>query len=143
MSRCFVSNMHAAPCSSAGRKTLSTNGTSSSTTSSRRPVSTRAIGSSPSPPPSLTYFPTPGSGLRYEYGMFRQMIQDGWQRARPDNWLRRPDAWEVARPHDRVEVKLNCSFALQGGSLQAIVGKPSRLYGMPFDRPVVGYGGKT
>jgi starch phosphorylase len=87
--------------------------------------------------------PAMGYGLRYEYGMFRQTIQDGWQREQPDNWLRRPDPWEVARPHDRVEVNLNCSFAVQGGSLQAIVGKPSRLYGMPFDRPVVGYGGKT
>jgi glycogen phosphorylase len=87
--------------------------------------------------------PAMGYGLRYEYGMFRQTIQDGWQRERPDNWLRRPDPWEVARPHERVEVNLNCSFAVQGGSLQALVGKPSRLYGMPFDRPVVGYGGKT
>ena len=39
-----------------------------------------------------------GYGLRYEYGMFRQTIQDGWQHEQPDNWLRRPDPWEVARP---------------------------------------------
>ena len=43
----------------------------------------------------------------------------------------------------KVEVKLNCSFELRGGSLRAIVGKPSSLIGIPFDRPVVGYGGKT
>ena len=35
----------------------------------------------------------------------------------PDNWLRRPDPWEVARPHEKVEVKLNCSFEMRGGSL--------------------------
>ena len=61
----------------------------------------------------------------------------------PDNWLRRQDPWEVARPHEKVEIELNCSFELRGGSLRAIPGRPSSLIGIPFDRPVVGYGGKT
>ena len=87
--------------------------------------------------------PAMGYGLRYEYGMFRQTIQDGWQREQPDNWLRRPDPWEVARPREKVEVKLGCSFQMRGGELQAILGKPSTLFGIPFDRPVVGYGGTT
>ncbi len=87
--------------------------------------------------------PAMGYGLRYEYGIFRQSIQDGWQREEADNWLRRPDPWEVARPHEQVEVRLNCSFEVHGGSLRAIVGRPSSLIGIPFDRPVVGYGGKT
>ena len=50
--------------------------------------------------------PAMGYGLRYEYGIFRQTIQDGWQHEQPDNWLRQPDPWEVARPHETVEVKL-------------------------------------
>ena len=87
--------------------------------------------------------PAMGYGLRYEYGIFRQTIEDGWQQEQPDNWLRRPDPWEVARPHEKVEVKLNCSFELRGGTLQPIAGRPSSLIGIPFDRPVVGYGGKT
>jgi starch phosphorylase len=87
--------------------------------------------------------PAMGYGLRYEYGIFRQSIQDGWQREAADNWLRRPDPWEVARPHDQVEVPLNCSFEIRGGTLRAIPGQPSTLLGIPFDRPVVGYGGKT
>jgi len=87
--------------------------------------------------------PAMGYGLRYEYGIFKQSIQDGWQRESADNWLRLPDPWEVARPHEKVEVKLNCSFELHGGSLRAIPGKPSSLIGIPYDRPVVGYGGKT
>jgi glycogen phosphorylase len=87
--------------------------------------------------------PAMGYGLRYEYGMFKQFIEDGWQHEQPDNWLRRPDPWEVARPDDTVEVKLNCSFEVQRGALRPIVGRPSTLIGMPFDRPVVGYGGKT
>jgi glycogen phosphorylase len=87
--------------------------------------------------------PAMGYGLRYEYGMFRQTIDDGWQQEQPDNWLRRPDPWEVARPEEKVEVKLGCSFEMRGGALHAILGKSSTLMGIPFDRPVVGYGGKT
>src|SRR5579862_8166164 len=37
--------------------------------------------------------PSMGYGLRYEYGIFRQFIRDGWQSEQPDNWLRRPDPW--------------------------------------------------
>ena len=44
--------------------------------------------------------PAMGYGLRYEYGIFKQTIEDGWQREHPDNWLRRTDPWEVARPHE-------------------------------------------
>jgi starch phosphorylase len=87
--------------------------------------------------------PAMGYGLRYEYGIFRQTIEDGWQREQPDNWLRRPDPWEVARPQDMVEVKLGCSFEVRGGTLGVVTGRPSSLLGLPFDRPVVGYGGKT
>jgi glycogen phosphorylase len=87
--------------------------------------------------------PAMGYGLRYQYGMFKQTIQDGWQHEVPDNWLRRPDPWEVCRQNETVEVQLNCSFKLSGGSLQAVLGQPSSLIGIPFDRPVVGYGGKT
>jgi starch phosphorylase len=87
--------------------------------------------------------PATGYGLRYEYGMFKQSIVDGWQKESADNWLRDDDPWEIARPHEKVEVKINCSFHLRGGTLTAIPGRPSTLIGMPFDRPVVGYGGKT
>jgi starch phosphorylase len=87
--------------------------------------------------------PAMGYGLRYEYGIFKQTIKDGWQSEQPDNWLRRPDPWEVARPEEQVEIKLGCSFELHGGALAAIPGCSSSLIGIPFDRPVVGYGGKT
>jgi glycogen phosphorylase len=87
--------------------------------------------------------PAMGYGLRYEYGMFHQTIQDGWQHEQPDNWLRRADPWEVARLQEKVEIKLNCTFEVRGGSLRAVAGKPSVLIGIPYDRPVVGFGGKT
>jgi starch phosphorylase len=87
--------------------------------------------------------PSMGYGLRYEYGIFKQAIQDGWQNERPDNWLRRPDPWEVVRLDHIVEVKLSCSFQIRGGMLVPVAGKPSTLLGIPFDRPVIGYGGRT
>jgi starch phosphorylase len=87
--------------------------------------------------------PGTGYGLRYEYGMFKQTIVDGWQKENPDNWLRYGDPWEIARLHENVEVKLNVSFKLQSGNFQVIPDRPSSLIGIPFDRPVVGYGGKT
>jgi starch phosphorylase len=87
--------------------------------------------------------PGMGYGLRYEYGMFKQTIEDGWQHEQPDNWLKRPDPWEVARPEEAVEVKLGCSFEVHAGELQPVFGRPSNLIGVPYDRPVIGYGGKT
>ena len=87
--------------------------------------------------------PVTGYGIRYEYGMFKQSIQDGWQHELPDNWLRRSDPWEVARPNETVDINLNCSFEVRGGALHPVPGRPLRLIGVPFDRPVIGYGGKT
>ena len=87
--------------------------------------------------------PAMGYGLRYEYGMFKQTLADGWQKENPDNWVRWGDPWEVARPVEIVEVKLGCSYKLAGGSFQLIPGRPSTWFGIPFDRPIVGYGGKT
>jgi glycogen phosphorylase len=87
--------------------------------------------------------PAMGYGLRYEYGIFKQSIQNGWQQEMPDNWLRSPDPWEFARPNEKVEVNLGCSFELSGGSLRPVPGRPSTLIGIPFDRPVIGYGGST
>src|SRR5262249_4237877 len=60
-----------------------------------------------------------------------------------DNWLRFPDPWEVHRLHESVEVGINCSFEIHEGTLRAIPDSPSKIIGIPFDRPVVGYGGKT
>ncbi len=87
--------------------------------------------------------PGMGCGLRYEYGIFKQSLRDGWQHEQPDHWLARPDPWEVARPNETVEVRLGCSFDIRAGALRVVTGRPSTLIGVPYDRPVVGFGGKT
>lgn len=87
--------------------------------------------------------PGMGYGLRYDYGIFRQSLRNGWQAEQPDHWLARPDPWEVARFDEAVEVKLGVSFEIRNGTLRVVEGRPSSLIGVPYDRPVVGYGGKT
>jgi starch phosphorylase len=88
-------------------------------------------------------FSAMGYGLRYEYGIFKQGVHNGYQTEQPDNWLRNPDPWEVARPGKTIKVPFNASFQMVGGHLRLIPNQPSHLLGIAYDRPVVGYGGKT
>src|SRR5262249_48641682 len=67
----------------------------------------------------------------------------GYQVEYPDHWLKHPDPWEVARPQELVEIAVGCSFRLENGSLRAVPNTPSHLLGLPYDRPIVGYGGRT
>src|SRR5262249_7148123 len=62
---------------------------------------------------------------------------------RPDSWLSCPDPGEVARPTEKVAVPLACSFEVRHGEIAVRPGRPTSLLGVPFDRPVVGYGGRT
>jgi starch phosphorylase len=87
--------------------------------------------------------PAIGYGLRYDYGIFRQELRNGYQVEQPDNWLARPDPWEVVRPEETVKVPLSCSFDVKSGQICALHGHPMHFVGVPFDRPVVGYEGKT
>jgi starch phosphorylase len=87
-------------------------------------------------------YPAVGYGLRYEYGIFRQSIRDGFQVEQPDNWLFEADPWEIRRPHKVYVVPLNATFELRGASVKFTPNKPSSLLGVAYDRPVVGYGAK-
>ncbi|QEG43154.1 glycogen/starch/alpha-glucan phosphorylase [Roseimaritima ulvae] len=87
--------------------------------------------------------PAMGYGLRYEYGIFRQTIENGFQMEQPDHWLAEGDPWEVARPRQTVQIPVGCRFELHDGVLRAAPGHTTHLLGVPYDRPVVGYGGRT
>jgi starch phosphorylase len=87
--------------------------------------------------------PAMGYGLRYDYGIFRQLIDHGWQREEADNWLLHPDPWEVVRPNQTTTVQFNTSFHLQHGNVVPRPGQTMTMVGVPYDRPVVGYGGST
>ena len=84
-----------------------------------------------------------GYGLRYEYGIFKQTVKNGWQAEQPDNWLRNPDPWEVPRPGKTIKVPVQAGIAFQGGQIKLTPNHPTTLLGRAYDRPVVGYGGRV
>jgi starch phosphorylase len=83
-----------------------------------------------------------GYGLQYEYGIFRQSVRNGYQVEEPDDWLRQPDPWQIARPGKEFRVPLQASFELRGSSIRVIPDRPSTIIGIAHDRPVVGYGAR-
>ncbi|MFM7151781.1 MAG: glycogen/starch/alpha-glucan family phosphorylase, partial [Gemmataceae bacterium] len=87
--------------------------------------------------------PAIGYGLRYEYGIFRQDIRNGFQVEEPDAWLRQPDPWEVQRLPEKTEIRLHSSVEILIGDMKVRGGKPTTVLGVPYDRPVVGYRGQT
>jgi starch phosphorylase len=84
-----------------------------------------------------------GYGLRYEYGIFKQTLQGGWQVEHPDNWLRNPDPWEIPRIGKAIKVPLQAGLALEGGRIRLIPNQTTTLLGRAYDRPVVGFGGQA
>src|SRR5262245_46130944 len=83
-----------------------------------------------------------GYGLRYQYGIFRQRIHNGYQVEEPDDWLRRPDPWEIIRPGKVYQVPFGGTFELRGSSIHVIPNRPSMLLGVAYDRPIVGFGAR-
>jgi starch phosphorylase len=86
--------------------------------------------------------PAIGYGIRYEFGIFHQLIQDGWQVEVPDNWLRFVNPWELSRPDETVEVKLGGYtqvYLNQKGHPQVSWIPDRTVVGIPHDTPVAGY----
>jgi starch phosphorylase len=86
--------------------------------------------------------PALGYGIRYEFGIFDQRIQDGWQVEITDKWLRYGNPWEVARPEWAVEVKFGGhteSFADEHGHHRVRWVPHKVVNGIPYDTPISGY----
>ena len=87
-----------------------------------------------------------GYGINYEYGLFRQEIDGGYQREKPDNWLARSSPWQIQRPDEacvvpvygRVEHGVD-----RRGAYNPMWMDWKVLIGTPFDMLIPGYGGKT
>lgn len=86
--------------------------------------------------------PAIGYGIRYEFGIFDQQIQDGWQIERTDHWLQLGNPWEIPRPENTFEVKLGGHtemYTSDTGSRQ-IRWIPERIVkGMAHDTPITGF----
>ncbi|WNZ24499.1 glycogen/starch/alpha-glucan phosphorylase [Leptolyngbya sp. NK1-12] len=90
--------------------------------------------------------PAIGYGIRYEFGIFDQLICDGWQVEHPDNWLRFGNPWEIARPDYMVEVKFGGHTEVyidQEGKTRSRWSPRITVFGTPYDTPVPGYGNNT
>jgi glucan phosphorylase len=66
--------------------------------------------------------PAYGYGLRYEYGIFKQLIRNGWQVEEPDNWLRFGNPWEKARPEYMLPVNFYGRVVDEKGKVRALEG---------------------
>jgi starch phosphorylase len=87
-----------------------------------------------------------GYGIRYEYGLFRQEISNGYQREKPDNWLAYGTPWEIERADEAclVPVYGKIEHALdRSGHYNPMWMDWQILIGVPYDFPIVGYGGRT
>jgi starch phosphorylase len=89
--------------------------------------------------------PAFGYGLRYDYGIFRQRIENGFQVEEPDDWLRGGNPWELPRTDVRVPVRFGgrvVSYIEHGRMVHKWVDART-VVGIPYDTPIVGYGGST
>jgi starch phosphorylase len=87
-----------------------------------------------------------GYGINYEYGLFKQEIDDGYQREKPDNWLAHGTPWEIARPDEACMVpvygRIEHSVDRKGGYNPMWLDWKV-LIGIPYDMLIAGYGGET
>jgi len=95
---------------------------------------------------SLTTLDLPAYGctIRYEYGLFRQKIVDGFQTELPDTWLENGNAWEIARPEESVTVKFGGQVYTDwnDGHFSFRYENAHTIIAMPYDVPLVGYDSK-
>ncbi|GAA6185111.1 glycogen/starch/alpha-glucan phosphorylase [Aliiglaciecola sp. NS0011-25] len=90
--------------------------------------------------------PAVGYGIHYENGLFRQEIKNGAQIERPDSWRDYGNPWEICRPESIQEVPLFGYVETKYGENGRILKEwhpGSIVKGIPWDIPVVGFGGKT
>ncbi len=92
-------------------------------------------------------YPAYGYGLRYDYGMFRQEFDNGWQVEHADTWLEEGFPWEVQRNDRTVPVRfggrVDWSAAEESGTHRPTWTDWRQVYGIPHDLPIAGYGTNT
>ena len=91
-------------------------------------------------------YPGHGYGIRYQYGMFEQHIENGYQVEYPDNWLKHRDPWEIKRSDLTVQVKFGGHVGVrqnEKGEDTFFVENAEVVNATPYDMPIVGYDTKT
>ena len=82
-----------------------------------------------------------GFSIKYEYGIFKQKIVDGWQTELPDEWLHNGDVWMVPRVEDTFEVKFGGDIYedWQNDGLHIVHSNYSSVLAVPYDMHISGY----
>jgi glycogen phosphorylase len=86
--------------------------------------------------------PAIGYGIRYEFGIFDQVIRDGWQQEVTDKWLRFGNPWEIARPETSYAVKFGGrteTFTDDQGRFRVRWIPETEVKGVAYDTPITGY----
>src|SRR5215813_3575514 len=88
--------------------------------------------------------PALGYGIRYDFGLFRQIIQDGWQQEYPDEWLSFGNPWEFQRPEVRYPVHFggDVEHSDDRGRDRASWRPAETVEAMAYDTPIVGWRGQ-
>ena len=86
-------------------------------------------------------YPITGCSIRYEFGIFRQKIVDGWQMEFPDNWLEMGDVWLRTREDDSVEVKFGGEVRewMDNGRFKVAQVGYNSVIAVPHDMFISGY----
>ena len=85
-------------------------------------------------------YPAFGYGIRYNYGIFKQIIQDGNQMEEPDHWLRQGNAWEIRRPERMRRIKFyGHTEKARGNKYRKDWVGTQDVLAMPYDMPIPGY----
>ena len=87
-----------------------------------------------------------GYGINYQFGLFKQKFENGWQIEQADDWDAGFSPWELARPDRQVIVPLYGhveTFKDVNGKDTYVWANTHTLYGVPYDFPIVGYNGKS
>ena len=89
--------------------------------------------------------PAYGYGINYQFGLFKQYFENGWQKERADSWLDTQSPWQIERADRTCLVKLkgHIVYDEKDGVRVPHWVDTSQILGVPFDMPMVGYGGKT
>ncbi len=89
-------------------------------------------------------YPSMGYSLRYEMGIFKQSLVDGWQTELPDNWLPGGSVWLQSHPDKAVEVKFNGNVeeAWGDGKCTVTLKNATTVTAVPYDMYVSGNEGK-
>jgi starch phosphorylase len=87
-----------------------------------------------------------GYGIRYEFGMFRQKIEDGKQVEHPENWLKNANPWEFNRPNVTYPIHFNGHVTQISGFNRELVchwSDTDDVVALAYDIPVIGFGNDT